>query len=784
MTPFRYALRSLRKSPGFVAVTTVSLGLALGLCTTTFAILDGMMHPNVPIRDAGRVYTVIHAGDGAGRDVTAYDRYARLRDGAGFHAGMAAMTSNYDVLYVDGVRWFGPVLTVSANYLTVLGIELYRGRGFRPANDPLDDHAAVVGYGVWRQSFEGVDLEDATITIHEETYRVVGVLPPNLEHDVLLRLPGNVATDSTLANRIRPITRLRDGVTREAAVGELDAIAETLNATLGVGRQPFGFGLQSVMPDPLKLTTLHYALGGAALAVLLIACANLANLMLARGYARRGELALQTALGATRNRLIRLVVAESVTIVTLGGILGVILTVWGVSLVTHRMPPEIEYIGQLAPAMSWRVVAFALAAMGGTVGIFGLIPAVRSSNVELSEPLKGTSGTTTPTLRRRYSRLVISEIAASMILLMGTGLLIHASKQIGAYDFGYDPSRLFRSGVFLRGEAAEDPEPVFQRIVENVAAIPGIQSVGTMASVPPANGLVISELSSGGSDARLNVRAYQESSPNLLRTLGLRIVSGRDFLPGDEQGDGSVILDEDAARALFRGEDAVGKNIKLGAFASERPWLPVVGVVQNAALRFVSDPDLQPLPKIYVAGNDARSRNLIVRAETTHPSLATRIGEEIEISVPGQYLAFVFPWQGSFDGAIRARKFMAGVFGIFGAFALVLAGVGLYGVLTFAVGQRMREFGIRIALGARATQVLRLVVHDGVVMILAGTGIGAFAAMWAGGLFGSWLYSVPPTDVRSLLGAEVVLLVTTLAACLSPAIRASAADPLETLRAT
>ena len=784
MLDVRLAIRALKRSPGFLIITTSSLALALGLCTTTYAVLDAVVNPTIPVSEPERLFVVGHTGDGASRDVTAYDRVLRIRDAAAFHDGMATVSSRYGSITIGNRVSFGSVYSVSSNYLDVLGVKLDRGRGFRPLNYTADDNAVIIGHRMWRRDFAGQDLTNASLTFNDQVYTVIGVLPPNLPGDIYTRTPATGFGPDNTPNSIVPVARLKTQSTVASANEELDAIANAMTADLGTGRRAFEFGLRSLVPDPLQLNGLHYALGGAAIVVLLIACTNLANLMLARGYARRRDLALHTALGATRRQLIKQVVAEAAIIVTIGGALGTFFTVWGINTVTNRMPQELELIGRMMPTFNARVFGFALVATVATVLVFGVLPAVRISNVDVNEPLKSATGSTTPRMHARYNKLAIAEIGLSMILLMGAGLLLKAAETIDAYDFGYDTSGLYKSAVWLRDTDPQQFDAVFQDVVDAVGSIDGVRDVATMTNIAPERLMVTADIASGMGDAQLNVRTYQRVSHNFFKTMGLSVQQGRDFLPGDESDRGAAVLDQDAARQLFRGEDPIGQLIKLGPREADLAWIPVVGVVQNASLKFERDPDLPPHPKVYVMEPGSRFRDVVVRTNNSDPTVPLLIKERIETAVPGPNLSFVNSWRGQFESEVRTRSFLAGLFGVFGLFALALAAVGLYGVLTYAVSQRMREFGVRLALGAQTRDVLRLVLHDGAVMILAGTGLGAFIAMWAGTLLQQWLYSVPPTDVVSLLGAEVVLVIVSLIACLVPALHATTADPLETLRAT
>lgn len=364
-----HASRSVRKSPVFLALGLVCLGLALGVCTTTFAILDAALHPYVPFDNPDRLFSMQQWGRGASERVTWFDKYTALRDHAQSYDGIGLYTMRLGMVEGPAGIEQRRIASVSANLFPLLGLTLVAGRSFDTSTD--DDRTAIISYTLWQRLFVRRALEHATISIDDHVYAVIGVAPPEMrfpwEADVWLRLPARAAITGAGIPWITPVVRLRSSATLEAARAELELVAARLTDFYGTGLQSFSYELQSVRPDPLELREIHAAMAGGALAILLIACANLANLLLARGIVTRRDLAVRRALGATRGALIRQLLIEGCLIALAGGMLGLFLSAWGVDLLRQRLPTEVEFIGVLAPRFSWRVYLFGLTATATTV---------------------------------------------------------------------------------------------------------------------------------------------------------------------------------------------------------------------------------------------------------------------------------------------------------------------------------------------------------------------------------------------------------------------------------
>jgi putative ABC transport system permease protein len=582
-----------------------------------------------------------------------------------------------------------------------------------------------------------------------------------------------------------PLVRLKPGVTADQARAELKAISDALTASHHSKDYPYALQLDPVRERREELRDIHKAMVGAALAVLLIACVNLAHLMLARGLAKRRELAVRMALGATRAAVIRLMLVEVALITFVGSALGILATLWGRNVLETAMPPEASWIGILQPQLSWRVFALSGAAAVLSAVLFGLIPALRVAyTVELSEPLKD-AGTTTARTRQRYSPLVISEVALALVLMMGGGLLLRTVQQLRRETAGLNVRTLFTAWVGGKTVAERTRGPVdWGQAVSAVRSAPGVAAVASELTRPLA-GLAMTPEQTEDTSRLLLMRSVPLVSAGYLRVLGLPILRGRDFEPGDAAGNGAAIINAMAAERLYPHQDPVGRMIKLGAPRKAAPWIPIVGVARSE-IESRYGVEMLRQPQVWISRRDtavvAAFGSLLIRATRQDARVETQVRRRLR-SVPSIGFAQVYSYARARESEIASRAFLADVFVGMGLIALALAALGLYGVLSYAVTQRMREYGVRLAVGAEPRALFRMVLHDGAVMLLAGIGVGAFAALAAARLLDAVLVAVLPSDVISLVAAEAVLFAAGFLAAFGPARRAARSDPLDILRA-
>jgi predicted permease len=773
----RAAWRSLARSPGFAVIAVLALGLGLGLSTTMFAVLDAVVNPYMPYRDPDHLFTVRWWY--SVRDVTIppgalYS--ATKNETSSFESVVPYGGGQKQLETADDYRDVSTAL-VPPEFFAVTGVRPRLGRAFT-AGDGED--LVVLSDGLFRRVFgRRRSIQGAKVTLSSRTYTVVGVMPRASV------VPGYAEvwvplTQSTGGRDFQPLVRLKPGVTKEQANADLQRVSIALTARYAKPDRPIHFELADVRERSEQLRDIHKAMVGAALCVLIIACVNLAHLMLARGLAKRRELALRMALGASRAVVVRQMFMECAIITAAGAALGALGAVWGAEILTNRMPPQLAWVGVVEPQLSWRVFALsALAAVASAV-LFGLVPAIRVAfMVSLDEPLKDGAGTTGRS-RQRYSPLVMAEVGLALVLMMGGGLLLRTIQQLRKVEFTYDTRRLLHAVYGVRRDQDSNATIHRDAVLNEVVSVRGVTSAGFEGRRLLIGGAITAEMVVGDSTRTLNERSYSAVSWQYLRVLGVPILKGRGFEPGDSM---VAIVDPVAAERLYPRQDPVGRMIKLGAPARDAPWIRIVGVVRTPmAIRGRSDAPVDPMVWVVVVNHPAQFGSLVVRTASESPRVLVDLRRKLH-TLPGLWYAYVGRANEDRDRELAARAFLAKVFVTMGTVALALSVLGLYGVLAYAVGQRTREFAVRIALGAEPRQLFRMVMHDGMVMVLAGIGVGAFGALAAARLLDAVLADVLPSDVVSLIACEAVLLVAGLAASLGPARRAVRASPLEILRA-
>ena len=796
----RSAARSLAKAPLFSAVAILSLGLALALNTTMFALADSVLHPYVPYPNADRLVIPWWHGGDFRRPVPSAELFKGVRD------GMHSYQRLTSYIYVTGLMETGTTaedqtaVAVSPDFFDVLGVHPFLGRGFDASDaGATTTAAAIISYRLWNRVFAGRPLtESLTLKLGQQRYTVVGVMrrgvhPPHGHSDIWLPIDAVPADPTTQRNGPMPILRLAPGVTLDAAKSELSIVAARLTAEFTPKRPlsaqliPISFYFyapRSVFPS--------FILGTVAM-VLVIACANLGTMMIARGVARRRETAIRIALGASRRDIIRGVLSECVVIVACGVSVGMLLTFWDLYVLPHFAIPWVPELGDLDPMPSWRVFAFAFAAAVATIVSAGALPAFRAASADPAEPMKEGAGTTTGRIRDRYNPLIVLEVALSTALLMCSGLFVLIAAKLAAFDFRYDAKHLVVADISPPGQLV--PNAALPRFYDDLVAggraLPRAIAAAAWHWMTPDGPTVSAEEGKSG-DTWLNLRYYQVVSPDFLRTFGVKVVRGRDFAPGDAHGsEPVVIVDENAAARRWPDiPNPVGRMMKLGSREHPTPWVHVIGVAEAVEYLPRTDYYLPPEPSIYaVVPNDiVRYRQLVVRSDPAaglvgRTALAVDLRRELESRMPGNTGIWVRAWLDHYESQRATSAFAATLFGAFAAFGLILCAVGLYGVLAYAVRCRLREFAVRIALGARRRDVARLVVHDAAVTALAGVAIGAFVALYVTRALMDEVVMIDYADAIALIAAEAILFVVAFVAALGPVRQAAKADPIEILRA-
>ncbi len=784
--------RTLRRSPGFVAIAALSLGAALGLSTSVFALIDAMTHPNSPFRDVDRLYSIGVYGKApvmpSSKDVR--DALAALPAVEGIE------TATWSWVDVEAGETVGnmSVSYVSVDFFKLMGVRPRIGRLPTPEENGSDG-VAVVSDELWKMRFGNArETHNAHLSVGTHQYTIIGVLPPraNAPWDATsLWIPQREPTAGIFTNS--SVIRLRNGVSEKDFSAQVKPVTERLTKTFATGAndRPFSYSLRNLRPDPLTLRDVHKAMIGAALCVLLIACANVAALMLARGTIRKRDYALRLALGATRRDIEREVIFEVAALAIVGSVAGAIVATWAVGVMKRATPGEMSFMGFVEPQWSVRVLALSAIAVIAAVGVSGAIPAWQASRTDPAGTLKESSGGTTGRAGTRFRWLIMAELAISMTLLVGASLMLKSAVLMSRYDFGLDASRLSNITVSVYGRlpvrTTAELSTIYRGALTRVRAVLGVESAAMIALCPGLWTVVTTDRSIEGSKPATLPQCTNVST-DYFRSVSRTIAEGRDFADGDAQGDGVVILDEKTAHRLFPHESAVGRMIKLGNLRAASPWMSVVGVVKNKDMNFNMNPELGPdsADVMFMSARDSSRQLHKFVVKSIQGAVGTRVavGRAMRDFLPKPSSVTVVPWANDFNVAVGEERFLTLVFSLLGAASLALGAAGLFSVVSYIASQRMREFAVRIALGATRENVVTLVLRDALAMALGGTAIGAGFGMWAGFMLWDKMYGVYPVDVAALVGAEATLLVVTMLACLVPALRAMKANPVDVMRAT
>jgi predicted permease len=562
----------------------------------------------------------------------------------------------------------------------------------------------------------------------------------------------------------------------------------------------FSGGIHSLRPDPLALHDENRAMIGAAICVLLIACANVAALMLARGMVRRRDYALRLALGASRGEIAREVIVEVAVLATVGCVAGALIASWAVGLITRATPAQLHWQGFAQPQWSVRVLGLSALAVLVSIAIAGGFPAWQASRTDPMGSLKESSGGSTGRAGTRFRWLVMAELALAMMLVMGASLMVKSARLMAAYDFGYDARSLIQAGVslprrYFNGDrlayykdtlADSSKARLNAELLARFKALPGVRSVAKFGGCGLKKNVVTSDRTVEGGAAAYVPGGCWFASAGLFATLGIPMADGRDFIEGDDAS-GAVVVSARTARQLFPHERAVGRTLKIGDLASREPWLPIVGVVQDRDLGFNYYPELGPDTTAQVFAMLASARGslgqVIVRPEPRATGVELAVWKTLRVTLPPHSNWLVAPWVQSYQDSVRNEQFLSLLFVLLGFASLLLGAAGLFSVISYIAGQRSREFAVRIALGASRPDILRLVMREALVMALGGTAVGAGLGMWAGFLLWKQMWGVYPVDAGALIAGETTLLIVTMLACLVPALRATRANPVNVLRA-
>jgi putative ABC transport system permease protein len=793
----RYAIRMLLKKPSFTIIVVLALGIGIGANTAIFSVVNAILLRPLPYKNFDRISMIWMSNPklGVSEDWHSYPNYVDYKEQNQVFEDMAAFnTRSFNLTGAgDPVRVVGVWNT--ASLFSVLGVDAALGRTFtEDEQEPGKDMIVVLSNGLWRRNFGGdASVIGQQISLNGINRTVIGVMPASFafpEKTTEFWVPLTITPQRKQARNsisYKAVGRLKPGVTLAQAQADMAAIAKQLDDQYF--QSDYGVNLRLIHDQETHtVRSALLVLLGAVGFVLLIACANVANLLLARAAMREKEVAIRLALGARRWRIIRQLLTESVLLGVLGGAVGLLLAVWGLSALVALAPADIPRLDQTG--IDARVLAFTLGISLVTGLIFGLVPALQASRPDVNDALKeGGRGSTGGGGARIRNLLVVSEIALSLVLLVGAGLLIRSFMRLQQFELGFNPEHLITMRVQLPGSKYKERKQVadfFQQLFERIEAVPGVQSAGAISTIflsdtPNSTNFAIEgrPQATGAQSIEVPLDAV---SAKYFKVMGIPLISGREFDERDATGTPPVaIINETFANRFFAGEDPIGKRYVYGGPAPDHPWITIVGVVGDMR-RTGFDRPVRPETFLPESQNPDNALTVVARTSGDPASFAGMLRDQVWSIDREQSVYDIKTMDQTLSEMLSQRRFNMLLLGVFASVALLLAALGIYGVISYSVSQRTHEIGIRMAMGAQSRDVLSLVVRHGLVLTGTGIGAGLIASFGLTRLMATLLYGVSATDPVTFIAIPVVLAGVALGACFVPARRASRVDPIEALR--
>jgi predicted permease len=798
----RYSLRMLANRPGFTVIAVLALALGIGANSAIFSVVNTVLLRPLPYANPEKLALVwTYFGPDLPQNWVSGPELADMRERSTMIEDFAALTYPSVSLTGSGEPEQVQGAAVTANFFPTLGVQPVQGRSFTEAEDrPGGDRVVVLSHGFWKRRFaENLDIINQTISLEGQNATVIGVmpegfgiLPPDAQSPRNIEIWVPMATDFRQLNRgnhgMRVIARIRPEYTLAQAQEEMKQISADLDNEF----YKFGFGINIVPLHGHVVKTVRpmlWVLLGAVGFVLLIACTNVANLLLARAVAREKEIAIRTALGAGRWRLIRQLLTESIVLAVASGAIGLLLAYLGLKALVAAAPDNVPRLNEMS--IDARVLVFTIGVSMLTGIVFGLVPAFQASKPDLNETLKEGGRGSTGGARGRMIRsvLVVAEVAFALVLLTGAGLMIRSFLLLQEVKPGFNPDHLLTLRLRLPQTKYSDAAqltPFYQRLIERVRALPGVKTVGTVSHLPLSgayqSGTITVEQPSASIDNASFECDRRITSPDYFEAMGIEVMNGRAFNDHDAQGGQMVcIIDETFARRFWPNEDPLGKRAKIGGAQSTNPWLTIVGVVAHVKHYGLN---AQGREFIYFPYQQAPARQmfLAVRTEGDPSNLIGAVRNEIAAIDPDQPIADIRNMEQIVYGSVAQPRFNMLMLGIFAAVALILAAVGVYGVMNYSVAQQTHEIGIRMALGAQQSHILSMVIRQGFLLVGMGVAIGLLGAFFVTQFMSSLLYGVKAMDPTTFGGVAVILALVALTASYIPARRAARVDPMIALR--
>jgi putative ABC transport system permease protein len=802
----RYGLRMLRKSPGFTAVAVLTLTLGIGANTAIYSLVSGVLLHPLPFRDPAKLMWVWCTRVDREKAFASIPNFYSFRDQNKVLDGLAAfgfwnpnLTGLGRPERLQGIR-------ISAGAFDLLGATALKGRTLLPEDDnPAGGKVVLLSYGLWQRLGGSDALIGKTLNLNDESYRVVGVLPRNFLFPITaaqLAIPLRPEADPRRFDRgdrfLRLLGRLKPGVTQGEAQAQLSTIAVQLSheypktnaKDTGTKLVP----LQQEITGNFRLALL--VLFGAVGLVLLIVCINLANLLMSRATARRKEIAIRVALGGARARLIRQLLTESMLLAGIGSVLGVALAMWSIPALLALTPLELPRSGEIH--LDGGVLAFALVVSLLAGFLFGVAPAIRATKTDMNEELKAGGRSSSDGAQRNRLReiLVMAEVALSLVLLIGAGLFLKSFARIQAVEPGFDPRHVLTVRLSLPKGAYQttaDLTLFYRKLRANLLRLPGVQAAGAVSALPLSGTWATTDFMVEGhrpaSPTDVPSAQYRFVTPGYFAAMRIPLLRGRDLDEGDATETQKIaIISQTLAQRFFASGNPIGAHIKVDSGKPNPPVIEIVGVVgdvKHLSLDAAPTADiyipLEQMPEewaVFVTNN----MHWAVRCASDPVTLAPSVGRAIEDLDGNIAASSLWTMQQVLATSVAQQRFNMLLLAVFAVAALVLAALGVYGVMSYAVTQRTHEIGVRMAFGARPRNVLKLLVGRGLALTLGGVGGGVVAAFGVTRLAGSLLYAVDPTDFFTFFGVSVLLLIVAVLASYIPARRAMRVDPIVALR--
>ena len=790
--------RQLARARSFTVPAVLGLAIAIGATTAVFGVFHTMLLRPMGFRDTQSLVTLWQTDVRRGQKhvEVCYADLLEWRKRARLLTGVALVSSvNLDFpLTGDGQPQQVEGTIVTGNFFDLLGATPLAGRFLTPSDDqPNSPTRVVISHRLWRTRFGGdYSIVGRQLRSGNDSLTVIGIARPEFDfpRDVDIWAPLRVAwptveQDSRL-RVFRAVGRLKPGTSIEQARAEMSVIAANILDTLSAGNDSYAVLMTPIVEEIFGAArTAVWLLLGAVFLVLLIACGNVSNLLLARGTVRGREVAIRTALGAGRGRLVRLLLADALVLAVAGGLIGLLLARMAVAAIVRLAPPDVPRMDQIA--VDNPVLAFGILLSFLTVLVFGLAPALMSSNRDPNDVLKQSSGRASASRShtRMRAALVVAQVGVCTVLLVGAGLLLRSFRQLAALDPGFNPKQVLTFRVTLSKPDQESRRAFYGQVLERIRALPGVHSAAAVL-IRPLSGLVgwdSAYMVEGQSqlDQATNPNAnYEAVSPEYFRTMGIRLIAGRDFTSADTNtAPGVVIVNESTARRHWSGRSAIGQRIRLGKDAKD-PWLTVVGVAND--VRYREWEAVRADMYVPYLQRAQHRTDFVIKTHGDPEQLVSLVRREILALDKDQLISNVTTMEALVDRALARSRFNGVVLSILSASALGLAAIGLYGVLFYGVAQRTNEIGVRIAIGASRWHVLRLIAAGGLRLVMLGLVFGIAAATALSRLAKELLFGVAPLDPLTYAGACLLLLTVATVACLAPALHATAIDPVNALR--